>query len=185
MQPRQSGKTSKAKYEYLKDPENTLYVVGDSKTAQRIKEQIRSKNANIISCHNFDLRGRNQKNIILDEYMFFPNKDKVYKEIMRNQVNIDNVYIFSTSNKTYSRYLFNLVKENKKYFSFDEIVEKYEGVMTKEIKKEIHDLYFNFLTDADCRLIDFAFDYLPDKSDLVHIFGRESFDLEFNNCYVS
>jgi len=189
MQPRQSGKTSKAIYEYVKDPDNTLFVVCNNDLVKHIKRILRGDNENIISTHKFDIfiRGRKFKNIILDEYMFFKNKDEIYKLIQVLQP--ENLYIFSTPDKQYKKSVFDFVKKSKKLnISFTSLLKQYDKKLSDELLTEVYELYHNFLTDTDTNLIDS--DYFLNVNDkrnidgLINIVGKERFDLEFNNVYI-
>jgi len=166
MLPRQSGKTDKAIYEYLKDPDNTIFVTHNSHSAQLIRDKVSGDMKNFISSEVFvnKLIGRRAKTIILDEYMFFKNKDIIHKEIQVIQP--ENVLIYSTPNKSYDKLLYYLVKEKKNRFSYQRLVEKYSQYyeLTKEIEKDIYDLYYNFLTDSDTKIINQSTIKLPNNT---------------------
>jgi hypothetical protein len=189
MQPRQSGKTTKAMYEYLKDSENTVFVCMNYNLARETCKRVGGELKHFISSESFELklRGCNPKNIILDEYMLFSNKDKIYKIIQ--ELSPENVLVFSTSNKTYSKKLFDLVKNNKKEKTFVEILELYEkenNGIPKEINDEIYELYYNFLTDSDVKLIDKDLLNLPflEKEDIFSLIGEKNYKLEILNQYL-
>lgn len=69
IQPRGSGKTTKAMYEYMKDPANTIFVTHDMNTSKYVRSIVGGNFKNFISCDNFicSMRGRRPKNIILDD----------------------------------------------------------------------------------------------------------------------
>ena len=166
MQPRQSGKTDKAIYEYLKDPDNTIFVTHNSHSAQLIRDKVSGDMKNFILSEVFvnkliDIRA---KTIILDEYMSFKNKDILYQKI--KVIKPENLFIFSTPNKSYDRVLFYLVKENKNMVSYHGILKKYskDFELTKEIEKDIYDLYYNFLTDSDTKIINQSTSKLPNNT---------------------
>ena len=84
MQPRQSGKTTKAIYEFLKEPDNSIFVVHNNSMLKYIHTIVGSViEKKIITSNQFHVKiiGNRFKNIILDEYMFFKNKDEIYKYI--------------------------------------------------------------------------------------------------------
>jgi len=190
MQPRQSGKTTKAIYEYIKDPENTIFVTHSLTAAHSIYEKLGGRRDNFLSSKQFinRIRGVKIKNLILDEYMFFSKKDEIYKDIKHN---VENLYIYSTSDKTYKTNIFNFVKENKLNFPLSDVIEMYDkkfcrGNITAEIEKEIYDLYYNFLTDYDTVLIDTCYNYdMSDKSHLIGVLGKEQYATQIINCYLS
>jgi len=186
IQPRQSGKTTKAMYEFVKDPDNTIFVTHSYDMVKHIHDRVGGNIKNFTSSHQFKNKiiGRRPINIILDEYMFFKNRDEVYKEIQVIQP--ENVYIFSTSDKLYDKKLFDFVKENKRTTSYKDLLIKYGDKLTDYIEKQIYDLYYNFLTDDDTILIDFDFSgNMKDRSELIGILGKEQYGIEIINSYLS
>lgn len=186
MQPRQSGKTTKAMYEFVKDPDNTIFVTHNYEMVKYVHNRVGGNLKNFTSSNQFKNKiiGRRPKNIILDEYMFFKNRDEVYKEIQVIQP--DNVYIFSTSDKLYDKKIFDFVKENKRTTSYQDLLQKYGDKLTEYIEKQIYDLYYNFLTDDDTILIDVDFGgNMKDKSYLIGILGKEQYGIEIINSYLS
>jgi hypothetical protein len=191
IQPRQSGKTTKAMYEFIKDPDNTLFVTRNRLMSKEICDMVGGNMKNFTDSHFFNSRviGINFKNIILDEYMFFLNKDEIYKTIQA--IKPDNVYIFSTSNKKYNKDLLNFVKENKSTHSYQGLILKYGAGLglSEEIEKQIYELYYNFLTDEDTVLIDYNFSINPlpfkkDKKELIEYLGKEKYEIEILNSYL-
>ena len=186
MQPRQSGKTTKAMYEFVKDPDNTIFVTHSYDMAKHIHDRVGGNIKNFISSNQFKNKiiSKRPKNIILDEYMFFRNRDEIYKEIQ--VINPENVYIFSTSDKLYDKKLFDFVKENKRTTSYQDLLKKYGDKLTDYIEKQIYDLYYNFLTCDDTILIDFDFSgNVKDRSELISILGKEQYGIEIINSYLS
>lgn len=186
IQPRQSGKTTKAMYEFVKDPDNTIFVTHSYDMVKHIHDRVGGNIKNFTSSNQFKNKiiGRRPKNIILDEYMFFKNRDEIYKEIQVIQP--ENVYIFSTSDKLYDKKLFDFVKENKRRTSYQDLLKKYGDKLTDYIEKQIYDLYYNFLTDDDTILIDFDFSVnMKDRSYLINILGKEQYGIEIINSYLS
>ena len=186
MQPRQSGKTTKAMYEFVKDPDNTIFVTHSYDKVKHIHDRVGGNIKNFTSSNQFKNKiiGRRPKNIILDEYMFFKNRDEIYKEIQ--VIKPENVYIFSTSDKLYDKKLFDFVKENKRTTSYQDLLKKYEDKLTDYIEKQIYDLYYNFLTDDDTTLIDFDFSgNMKDRSELIGILGKEQYGIQIINSYLS
>lgn len=186
VQPRQSGKTNKAIYEYLKDPENTIFVVNKMEKYKNICNKCgKSKLKNFISCYNFfdKIRDVKPKNIILDEYMFFKDKEEIYKEIIR--LNPENIYVFTTMNKTYSKNIFEFVKINKVKYSYDNLVLLDEVKLNQYSPYEIYELYYNFITDVNTILIDRDFGLsFHNKGELRNILSEEQYDLEILNNYL-
>lgn len=186
MQSRQSGKTTKAMYEFSKDPNNTIFVAPNYSTVEYIRNKVGGNIKNLTTSEQFinKIIGRKPKNIILDEYMLFKNRDEIYEQILVTRP--ENVYIYSTSDKLYDRELFNFVKQNKHKTSYQDLLSKYDGELTEGIEKQIYDLYYNFLTDHDTILIDIDFNQnKEDRSDLINILGKDKYDVEILNSYLS
>lgn len=182
MQARQTGKTSKAVYEYLKDPLNTIFIVRNDVNKEHIINKLGDKNANVLTEDEFltELKYISY-NVILDEYMFFKRKKDVYEKM--NSYSPNNLFIFSTSDKVYKKDIFDFVSDLKKTLLFKE----YSGIKTDEVIKEIEDLRYNFLTDPDTVLIDtyygspITFKYT--ESQLKEMYGK-TYDLEILNKYL-
>lgn len=80
LQPRKTGKTTKAKQLFLESPFNTLYVTFNPDYIIGSGEIFNNFSKNIIRPHKFNeiIRGRRFNNIILDEYLFFEKKKIIY-----------------------------------------------------------------------------------------------------------
>lgn len=227
LQPRQSGKTGKAIYEYIKDSDNSIFVTYNRKATEYISKIIKYKFRlnldNIMSAKRFIKPNiRMKKNIILDEYMFFKHKKEIYEKLKYECY--ENLYIFSTSNKQYNKDIFNFIKlikqndityessiklfnsislylaynqnqnyiynENNIYFSSILSFLKSIQFQTKEydivIKDEMYDLYYNFITDSDIKLIDVSLnhnnDYAYEK--LKSIINKQQYEIEYRNIYL-
>lgn len=158
IQPRQSGKTTKAIYEFIKDPENTMFVTHNYDTVKLIHSRVGGNIKNFTSANEFHNKiiGRRPKNIILDEYMLFNNRDEIYEEIQI--IEPENVYIFTSADKLYNEKIFNFVKQNKRNTSYVNLLLKLSDnniPHIEHIEKQVYDLYYNFLTDEDTIIIDF------------------------------
>lgn len=192
LQPRQSGKTTKALYEYSKDPENTIFVAFNRDNADRACKSIGGDRKRFLTAERFmySMRGYHIKNIILDEYMFFPNKKEIYDTIHIH--NPENVYIFSTSNKMYDEVLFKLIKHLKVRMSLQSIIDLIKDILktpllANGVIDELNELYYNFLTDPDTILID-HFDKRLVRQRASHIsiesMGKKHFNIEILNQYL-
>jgi hypothetical protein len=114
----------------------------------------------------------------LDEYLFFENKEDVYKEVYGS--GFENIYVFSTSNKIYDKRLFNNIKRYKKDYSYEHMVDLHKSNFSRQ---EVYELYYNFLTDSDFKIID-TYKHTKDRQDLIHILGEESYRTEVLNNYL-
>jgi len=180
MAPRQSGKTTFAIQELHRNPLTTAMACHSSDMSKYLKKKT-GYTHNIFS-QNEESKFLNDRvqTLILDEYMWFKDKDILYNRITGSMVK--EIIVLSTSDKQYSKDLFLWVRKNKTGKNFHELLESYEGEMTKEIKKEIYDLYFNFFTDPDCKLTTFA--PIGNREHLRRMMGEEKYSLEILNEYV-
>jgi len=189
LQPRQTGKTINAIYEFLKDEENSLFVTHNFNNINNITSNYKLSKNNFVTYKNLEqkLIGRRWKNIILDEYLFFDDKIKLY-ELIKSNLKYCNLFIYSTANKVYNKEIFEFVKEFKKKYNFDEVVDLYNKFIkesTSDIIKEIKELYFNFLTDKDVILIS----KYKLEADEIYSFNKfvlseEQFNLEILNQWL-
>jgi len=176
MQPRQSGKTYNAILEYKKDPQNTIYVVTCNST---MSSSLFPKCITTGSFKRFSLDKR-FKNIILDEYMFFENKEEIYNTI--NNLNIENLFIYSTSDKIYSKELFDFIKNNKLNYSYNNLLLKYQSEFNTTDKLKFDDLYYNFITDYDTNLIEYGI--CSHNQRLFNLLEIETYNIEILNWYL-
>jgi hypothetical protein len=176
IEPRQTGKTTRAVYEFLKEPETTLFVTYNMGGVKHIRELLGKQyqyrfEQNICTSEQFIqgefLRGKRFTKVILDEYLFFNKKDKFYKHFYSFPTveNVKELLIYSTSNKIYDRRLFDFVVENKKKsgwglpqilgFYINEVLNIHNAPPTqlKIIESELSDLYYNFLTDHNIKIV--------------------------------
>lgn len=192
--PRQTGKSTMAIYEYLKDPENSLLIVHNQRMIQDFKVKT-PELKNIMTPQMFlGCRGKSWKNIILDEYLFFNNKDQafIYNEI--NLIEPENLYIFTTSNKVYDRRLYDIIKEQKPNFNKSLLLGYILSHTTLKVNiktfiNNFHELYFNFLTDPDTKLITKPFFNIrtirPDyELEMSKLLPSDAFKLEILNIFL-
>lgn len=195
IHPRQTGKTDKAIYEYLKDPENTIFVCCNSEMKNYVCNRIGipPKNKYITYDENFlsFTKGRRIKNLILDEYMFFKNKEKIYEVV--HYLSPENIYVFSTSNKMYDNEIFEFVKKEKQEnWSIKSILDSYKKTKYKfyedweKAEEEIIDLCYNFITDPDTILIDRGFsNQVKNTEGYKYMTSSKNFEVEIKNQYTN
>lgn len=169
---RQSGKTRLSVYEFLKDPENSFLILPN-------REQIKSViNLEIISdnflnriffCDEFNSKIRGfrikVKRIIWDDYLM---SDTTIRSEMDNNfhlLGVEEIYCFSTPSKIYDKKILDFVKEIKKdkrilnieeYINTNQLLIEMNDLKIKssaQINNEILDLYYNYLTDPDTKII--------------------------------
>jgi len=180
LQPRQSGKTDKAVYEYLKDKDNTLLVVHNNENTKRFKS-INSNIKNVILEKDLkeSIEKKQFKTIILDEYLSYKNKKKVYEIV--NSTSVSNIYIISSPNKVYKKELFEIVKDCKKH----DFISVSPEELFKFPKEDFEELYYNFITDKDTILIDKRLSSISLKEEeMKNKIGEELFNLEVSIQYL-
>jgi hypothetical protein len=163
IQPRQVGKTTFATYEFLKNYEESLFILHSMDMVNHIKNNVKNFD-NIISQNQFTnkIRNKKYKNIIIDEYLFFSEKNK--KEIYEGveKMDLENVIIYSTANKVYNSLLVDYISLEKNNYSVENLIEKFKKEYNMyykllnesfDIEKEFNDLYYNFLTDDNYNII--------------------------------
>jgi len=198
VQPRQTGKTTLGIYEFIKNPEETLFVFHNVKQAKKLSGKIGGYKDNFISAGSFynHCRGKKYKTIILDEFMFYEKKDKenIYK-IITSVYNNSNIYVFTTSDKIYKKNIFDFVKENKINNSLEDLLkiykEKNKHVFLSDLD-QIEVLYYDFITDSDTKFIHRKMDFfskfnpkLRDLSETKKIFGEnDSFLNEIKGVFL-
>lgn len=168
---RQSGKTTKAVYEFMKNPEETILVCANSQSKDELLKKLGlvSHADNILGSAPSEsfFRGKKAKKIIYDEYLFLDYETRLYFEKMTLPFGIEEIYCFSTPQILYDRdtfdFVVNMKKENKAISierqsdlcMNDLIIEMTDStIRTSEmIREEIFELYYNYLTDPDTIII--------------------------------
>jgi hypothetical protein len=155
---RQSGKTKLATYEFMKNPENSIFIGYNEVSVEKLPfyEKYRK---NVFTTYNANqfIKGHKIDNVILDEYLCFGiNIRKELYNLLPTY--IKNYFIFSSPNKLYDLELFNYVKEAKsKNIPLSELSIKNYTV------EDVEDLYYNYLTDKDTTIIHDKYFFNPHK----------------------
>jgi hypothetical protein len=186
ISPRSSGKTTKAIYEFTKEPNNTIFISYNENRLSDIHNLLDCDVKYLTTSHKCisKLRCIKPKNIIIDEYMSFDNKDSIYKHIQTMQ--LDNLYIYSSPNKSYNSDLFYFVKYYKCNMSYQDILIKYGNKLTDSIEKDIYDLYYNFITDDDVIIIKTYNNTISDsrKNELIKQLGYDRYITEYCDNFL-
>lgn len=195
MSPRQSGKTDKALYEYLKDPENTIFISPNMTCSEKTRRKINGDKRNFMSFDNLErkLVGRRPKTLILDEYMKWDRKITLNRVI--NHINPERLLIFSSSDKLYRKDIFEFVKKYKyqmnhidlsfKFFEENPHLMIQKNKTNLDNPNQIGELYFNFITDEDTVLIDSGFESAKLYDENVRrSLGDYRYKLEILNEYL-
>lgn len=182
MLPRCSSKTTMACGEFVKDPSNTLFVVENSNLKDYVYDIIGFVHKNVITCNRFKdfIVSRRFKTILLDEYLFFSNYREIY-ETISNMPGIENLYIYTTSNKCYNILFFDYIKKCKTAnISYEYLVRD-----RPIIHEKLCELYYNFITDPDTNIIDNIPTVFHIKPERFRFNNNEQYDVEFLNKWLS
>jgi len=185
---RQTGKTTRAIGEFLKNPSRSLLVVYNLGLVDHIKKRI-GNYANIVSYDQFIKMKINFgiDNLIIDEYLLMNNK----KEIYQNSYRFSNVVVFSTSNKLYNRELFDIIVSLRKMeYSFESIVHDLAIKQKFFTLEEISELVYNFITDPNYTIIHNMGGWEPldrseFKNELKGIFSDRQYRIEALGEYLT
>jgi len=181
--PRQSGKTDKAVYEYVKDVQSNILLVLD----ERRKKEILNKYPtiypnNIITEKEFITapRKQNTKLVIVDDYNLFKEKHKIYT-ILKN--NLWNYLITTSFYKQHDVSMFLFIKERKEKWSYSLISEAYEKINSAYDVEKFNELFYNPVTDSNVKIIDYFINRSLNTTAAM-IGNQEIFDVEFINKWL-
>lgn len=156
---RQSGKSTIAKYEFLKNPEETIMIC--CKKQMINGELLKYKN---ILTQNNEIRSFKVKRLILDEYFFFSEKNKKRLfELTTKDYPFEEILIFSTPNKIYNEKLLNFVREHYPINDINQLHQQFieeaypDGISTNlesALYDEITELSYNFIANPYFKIID-------------------------------
>jgi hypothetical protein len=181
LQPRQSGKTLLAIYECLKDIEHSVLVVNNKKSlkeASKLNNQIKVIKAS--STEDYLMSNSTIDKVVFDK----KDKENIYR-IVKNS-SIKNIYIFSTPNKVYSRYVFDLVKAYKNNIFDDSTLDQIQKLTSIE-KEEFTELCLNLITEPNMVLIKHKLTNFNDSFNYIEMeknIGKEKFKTEYLNQYL-
>jgi hypothetical protein len=147
---RQCGKTSKALYEFSKDPHNTVFITFNSNNADILCKRLGKKHPNIMTPDRFLnwIKGRKSpKTIIIDEYLSLSRKQEIYRNI--KLLNPENLYIFSTPTPDHNHYVVNLIKTLKEHTTLSQFLSEQNPNVRKTIENDLNFWWDCFLTDHD------------------------------------
>lgn len=168
---RQSGKTTKAVYEFMKNPEETILVCPNDECRKSLLEKLESikfsKNIIANAPSEFFFRGKRAKRIVYDEYLLMDYETRSYFHEMTIPMGIDEIFCFATPQVLYDKNLFDFVvntKKEKRALAFDlqsdlcmnELVLEITDstIRTSDfVRAEIQELYHNYLTDPETKVI--------------------------------
>lgn len=138
---RQSGKSKIAYYEFLKDPEHTMFI------SLGYKELPKHKN--ILPCQHFEIiaktvRAQKINKIIIDNYFDLTSSEMEECYHLINSCNLQEVSLFTTA-KTFNGEVVELIKDSK--------LNKTNLDITLYGREEVRELIHNFVTDPRTKII--------------------------------
>lgn len=194
IHPRQTGKTSKAIYEFLKNKNNIFIPLNSASNANILSSYDIPNDMvnNIISNQNIiseKLRGSGFiNNIIIDEYLYSENRKILYELIKNRSIrDVNEIFIFTTSKKQYKTHIFDFVckyKNDMLNYNMYWVYEKYYGKPDEHIKNEIDELYYNFITEPNCNIIDYGYRHKINLLMNRDLIPKERFEIEHLNNYL-
>lgn len=183
IQPRQTGKTTRAIYEFNKDPENSIFITHkrdmirhllDMGFPKKYEHKIFTQET-YNSLGNYGKLRKNSDRVIIDEYLYFSNENQKNIYFKLHQNGFKELYIFSSPSKTYSKESYELgraVKNNPSLLDLN---------LKNIIRPEIYDEYLylkdNFLTDIDVE-VKFDGKYPNFKTELRYAYNDERYYTE-------
>lgn len=150
---RQSGKTTSAIQLAEQDDNNYIICHDIYYKTHFLRTNIK---INFIKRNNIgSLRGSKMNKLIIDEYYYFDNKQKLYNEINSVRHNIKELVILTSIELKINKEIFDFVKEYK--YDYPNLIELYETKFnekpTKDIINEINWLKYDFITDKYTKII--------------------------------
>ena len=154
IQPRQTGKTTSLINRALLN-KNGLFLTMNMRSLLNINRTYNPKKYGIDTKTSSDFindfmsyeKDFNYKNIYIDEYLFYDEKEQAVLNYIISDCFDDNlnVYIKTTASKLINKNLYNLVRLMKKH-----------NITIMDLPEEIFNstgyLYFNLLTHPDCKV---------------------------------
>lgn len=191
--PRQVGKTQHGIYHFLVDPQNTLYVTFNKRSIPDYLQKNYPNGCKSIrqTNHHKALRSYKYKRAILDEYLFFEPKHRGELHLELEAAGVQEVIILSTPSRMYSKFLFDFVKYNKNLYPsvhqlMDELKKNYSNDYVRieyeelAVQDEVSDLFNNYLTDSDCRIVD-SDECMKSGAFLTHLHEQRLSDKSYMN----
>jgi hypothetical protein len=166
---RHSGKTNMALYEFLKSPDDSLFITFNSASTRDNLEKLklspykyRNSFLSAEAISQGALCSHRYKRLILDEYFHFNLDFRKNLPGWTYPLGIEEIYCFGTPKNLYNKQLFEFVKnlkENNHPFDSRYTIEKIKDMKPLELPLElvmhqIEDLYYNLITDKDMIIID-------------------------------
>jgi len=172
---RQSGKSHLASYEFLKSPDNSIFITHNSNSYRNFSFYPEYKNH--FFSQNSKFRGKYDfliNRVIMDEYLLFDVKNRQYLRGALGSLGVREYFIYSTPNKMYDKDDFDFIKKYKEshlYFDKDDklikkyISDKLSGIINlyttikeynerfDEVYDNLYCLYHSYLTDPNVNII--------------------------------
>jgi len=198
IEPRNTGKTTMAMYEFRKNPNETLYVYHNQMSAEDVSQLLGVRN-NVCTQERFisrdAFRGKKITRVIFDEFLFFSKIKAVY-ETYNEYLNDAELLIYSTPHKIYDKVMFDTVLNCKQYEgSFARAIDNFLSVkqmygskktyVSESEKEELSELYFNFITDPDVKILH---KLLPRSKKSIEIptwVDAKTVETEFKGNYIA
>ena len=199
--PRCSGKTTNAVNKFEESPDNSILVVRTEQLAAELRKSVGIKTENIISSiallkmKDWELDG---VNLIMDDYLSFNDLPYLHSKITES-CRLNRIDIFTTPSKIYDRKLFEFIKKFKQgtipcidSACMVGYIEQLMGNRKDDecsiipSNNEFEELFYNLITDPDCRLYKEEADYSPEtKSSLYQSMSKEQYKIQVNCMFLT
>jgi len=181
LQNRQSGKSQRLIYEFLKDPENTIVLSRTEKCAKHLWKRMGMNKYKIrfISAlsHNSKSKFKDVKRILIDEYSIYKHKVKKEIDYVRQILEMyvgEEIILFSTPNKIYNHNLILLIKQCKSYnYSYNES-ERFLSKTFEFNRDDILEYWYDLITSPQTIIINN--EALNNYENYFHKTGRDYLD---------
>jgi len=151
---RASGKSQMAMYEFLKNPDETLFITHNRNMLRDIPHLFDYYKDRFVSQSEMFI-GKNYKRVVMDEYLMFDrkNRERLYDAL---PAMVQEVFIFSTPQKIYKRsdYAFiKFIKKNGIALTNKTVKDYILDVKSETLADDLFDLYYNFITHPQANII--------------------------------
>lgn len=194
IQPRHVGKTTLAVYEYLKNPDSTLFIVPNKMMAYDTEKRFLLPKNTLITVNNIltKIRSKNFSKIIFDEYMFIEKRNEFIYPLISQLNDNGEVYIFSTPKRQYNKYLFDEIIKYKKEgkYSGDFLRDNKILLSNEKIKEEFNELWNDLLTHPNNKIHTeklpfFKYPTRTKIDEYFNLLNNKQYELEIlNNLYT-
>lgn len=182
-------------YEFMKDPENTIFITSSKNPMDM--PIYREYHKNIYTQSSNNIQGRRFKRAVIDEYFHFKLKNRQRWHEDLKILGVEEYRIFSSPEKIYDTKLFEFVNKVKAGWyknprmATNELISKITNNpdIEKLVVEAIDNLMCNFLTDVDVDIIDTPIFHsknmkTEENRKRYELYFEDAADMEIDGIYV-